>query len=141
DSGYPIAAGSWEPRVGATYALGAGRKTLLRASYARFSDLFLDGIKLASPFPSLQYIYYTWTDANQNHRVDLGEVDFSQLQGFVNVDPSNPGAAVAPNRIDPGLRPTTIDEGVVGVDRELFAGLIGSVHYTYRSIRGIVFSP
>jgi len=141
DEGYPISAGSWEPRVGATYALGASRKTLLRASYARFSDLFLDGISLASPFPSLQYIYYTWDDVNHNHRVDLGEVDFSQIQGSSNVDPSNPGSAVAPNRIAPDLRPTTIDEGVIGVDRELFDGLIGSVRYTYRSIRGIVFSP
>lgn len=141
DSGYPIAAGSWEPRVGATYALGPNRRTLLRASYARFAGLFLDGITLASPFPSLQYIYYTWDDGNQNHRVDLGEVDFNQVQGFLNVDPSNPGAAVAPNQIAPGLKPTTIDEAVVGVDQELLAGLTGSLHYTFRSIRGILFTP
>jgi hypothetical protein len=141
DDGYPISAGSWEPRVGATYALGPNRRTLLRASYARFADLYLDGINLASPFPSLQYIYYTWTDANANHRVDLGEVDFSQVQGFVNVDPSNPAAAVPPNQIASGLKPTTIDEAVAGVDQELFAGLAASLHYTYRSIRGILFTP
>jgi len=141
DQGYPITAGSWQPRVGATYALGEKRKTLLRVSYARFSDLFLAGISLASPFPNIQDIYYTWTDANGNHLVDPGEADFNDLQGYDNVDPSNPGSAAAPNQISPGLKPTTIDEAIVGVDQELFAGLTASVHYTYRSIRAIAFNP
>lgn len=141
DQGYPIAAGSWEPRVGATYALGSDRRTLLRASYARFADLFLDGITFASPFPSAQFIYYYWTDTNTNHRVDPGEFDPSQVVGYGNVNPLDPGSAAAPNQISPNLKPSTIDEFVVGADRELFAGLIGSVHYTYRSIRGIVFTP
>ena len=141
DSGYPISAGSWEPRVGATYALGAKRQTLLRASYARFADLFLDGIRLATPFPTFQTILYYWTDANGDHLVQPSEVDFSQIAGFSNVDPSNPAAATPPNRIDPGLKPSTVDEAVVGVDRELFAGLTASLNYTYRSIRGIVFTP
>lgn len=141
DTGYPISAGTWEPRVGATYALGQKRQTLLRASYARFADLFLDGIRLATPFPSFQSIYYYWTDVNGDRRVQSEEVDFGSFAGFSNVDPSNPGAAVPPNQIDPGLKPSTVDEAVVGVDRELFAGLTASLHYTYRSIRGIVFSP
>ena len=139
--GYPIAAGSWQPRVGATYVLGESRKTLVRASYSRFANLFLDGVSFGSPFPSVQGIYYGWNDANGNHRVDPGEVDFQDRQGWFNVDPSNPGASVAPNQISPGLKPTTIDEAVVGVDRELFGGLAASAHYTYRSIRGIVFNP
>lgn len=140
-SGYPISAGSWEPRVGATYSVGEKRQTLLRASYARFADLFLDGIRLASPFPGYQSLYYYWTDTNGDHLVQPNEVDFSRIAGFYNVDPSNPAAATPPNQISPGLKPSTVDEAVIGVDRELFAGLTASVAYTYRSIRGIVFSP
>ena len=67
DEGHPISAGSWQPRVGATYALGAKRRTLLRASYSRFADLFLDGVGLASPVSSIQSLYYYWTDTNGNH--------------------------------------------------------------------------
>ena len=141
DQGYPISAGRWQPRVGATYALGQNRRTLLRASYSRFADLFLDGIGFSSPFPATQGLYYYWTDTNANHHVDPDEVDFSSLAGFYNVDPANPGAASAPNQISPNLKPTTVDEFVVGADQELLAGLTASVHYTYRSIRAIVFSP
>ena len=141
DEGYPISAGRWQPRVGATYALGQKRRTLLRASYSRFADLFLDGIGFASPFPTTQGIYYYWTDTNGNHLVDPEKLDLDNLAGFYNVDPANPGAASAPNQISPNLKPTTVDEFVVGADQELFAGLTASVHYTYRSIRGIVFSP
>jgi len=141
DAGYPISAGRWQPRVGATYALGQNRRTLLRASYSRFADLFLDGIGSASPFPATQGLYYYWTDTNGNHLVEPDEVDFSNLAGFYNVDPDNPAAASAPNQISPNLKSTTVDEFVVGADQELLAGLTASVHYTYRSIRAIVFSP
>ncbi len=141
DQGYPISAGRWQPRVGATYALGQKRQTLLRASYSRFADLFLDGIGFASPFPTAQGIYYYWTDTNGNHLVDPDELDLDNRAGFYNVDPANPGAATPPNQISPNLKATTVDEFVVGADQELFAGLTASVHYTYRSIHGIVFSP
>jgi len=141
DEGYPISAGSWQPRAGATYALGEKRQTLLRASYSRFADLFLDGIGLASPFASVQGIYYYWTDTNGNHHADPGEVDLDNLAGFYNVDPSHPASSTPPNQISPNLKPTTVDEFVVGVDQELLGGLVASVHYTYRSIRSIVFSP
>lgn len=141
DDGHPISAGSWQPRAGATYALGEKRKTLLRASYSRFADLFLDGISLASPFASIQALYYYWTDTNGNHHADPGEVDLGNLAGFYNVDPSHPASSTPPNQISPTLKPTTVDEFVVGVDQELPCGLTASVHYTYRSIRSIVFSP
>jgi len=141
DAGYPISAGSWEPRVGATYAAGRKRHTLLRASYARFADLFLDGIRFATPFPGAQSISYYWVDQNGDHLVQPNEVDFGEITGFYNVDPSDPTSTAAPSRISPGLKPSTVDEAVVGVDQELFAGLTASLNYTYRTIRSIVFSP
>ena len=142
DQGYPISAGSWQPRVGATYALGEKRTTLVRASYSRFADLYLDGINFSSPFPSTQGLYYYWTDTNGNHRVDPGEVDFNGgLVGFYGLDPAKPGSSAAPNQISPHLKPTTVDEAVIGFDQELFGGLTASVHYTYRSIRAVVFTP
>ncbi len=137
DDGYPISAGAWQPRVGATYALGANRQTLLRASYARFADLALDQIFLTNAFPGTQGIYYYWEDANGNHVVDPGEFDPGSPVGAYGVDPSNPGSLTSPNRISPDLSPTTIDEVVVGFDQELPYGLTASVQYTWRSIRGL----
>ena len=55
--------------------------------------------------------------------------------------PSTRAPPTAPNQISPGLKPTTIDEAVFGVDQELFGGIAASAHYTYRSIHGIVFNP
>ncbi len=141
DQGYPISEGSWQPRVGATYALGEKRRTLLRASYSRFANLPLDDIGLASPFPGTQGFYYDWTDSNGNHLVDPDEVDLDNPVSFFNLDPANPATASSPNQIASNLKPTTIDEAVLGVDQELFAGLTASAHYTYRSIRALVFTP
>lgn len=142
DDGYPIAAGSWQPRVGATYALGEKGQTLLRASYARFADLALGAVFLNNALPGIQGIAYGWNDVNGNHVVDPGEVDFEDgVQNYYGVDPSNPSSLTSPNQISPDLKPTTIDEFVVGVDRELFAGLTGSIQYTHRSIHDIPFAP
>ena len=68
-------------------------------------------------------------------------MDLDNLAGFYDVDPSNPASSTSPNQISPNLKPTTVDEFVVGADQELPSGLTASVHYTYRSIRAIVFSP
>ena len=38
NTGYPITWRLFQPRVGATYAIGKDRRTLLRASYARFAN-------------------------------------------------------------------------------------------------------
>ena len=38
-------------------------------------------------------LYYPWTDANENGMVEPDEVDTSDLEGFANVDPNNPGSS------------------------------------------------
>lgn len=54
----------WEtitPRVGVTYALGEKRRTLLRASYARFAEQIETGFGVGSPDP----FAYTFTDPSR----------------------------------------------------------------------------
>jgi hypothetical protein len=141
DSGYPISAGMLQPRASATWAAGKKRKTLLRASYARFADQLLSDVFIANTLPGIQYLYYFWQDANHDHRVDRGEVDTSTLVGFANLDPANPGSVSSPNIISPGLRPLTTDEFILGIDREIAPDLIASVAYTHRNIRNFSFTP
>ncbi|MDQ2979065.1 MAG: TonB-dependent receptor, partial [Acidobacteriota bacterium] len=66
------------PRVGATYAFGANRRTLARFSYARYANqLNAYPVNQLSAIPGVAYAYYAWTDANGNNRVDPGELDTS----------------------------------------------------------------
>jgi hypothetical protein len=151
DSGYPISDGSFQPRLGATYAFDEKRRTLLRASYARFSNQGLADVFAANVFPGIQYITVPWQDANGNHRVDPAEVDLSacagtrcdpdQLFGFANLDPSDTGTASSPNVVSADLEPSRTDEIVVGLDRQLTTDLTASVAYTYRNLRDFAFAP
>jgi hypothetical protein len=121
---------SWEPRVAAAYAVGAGKKTLLRASYARYADQLGTGnVAFNNPVGG-SYLYYYWSDTNGNQRVDPGELgDFYYAYG---VDPNNPTALSSPNLIDPKLKAPTTDEVMVGVDHELLPAFVAGLTYTHR---------
>ena len=143
DAGYPITWRQVEPRVGATYALG-GNRTLLRASYSRFANR-LDSITVFSigAFPGVASIYYLWDDANGNGRVEGNEVDTSEggFLGEGGVDRFDPGSIRSVNRIAPDLKPSTTDEFIVGVERQISSDVSGSLAYTYRVVRNLEFFP
>ncbi|MDX1745852.1 MAG: hypothetical protein R3324_07945, partial [Halobacteriales archaeon] len=123
----------WEsisPRLGATYALGAERKTLLRASYARFAEQLSSGnISRVNPLGFAE-ADYTWNDANGNGVFDVGEA--GQLVYFTGFDPANPGAAVSPNRNDPNLDPSVTDELLFGVEHAFLPEFVVGADVTYR---------
>ena len=135
----PITWRQVEPRVGATYALGNNRKTLLRGSYSRFANRLNQEITNISAFPGSQGLYYTWNDANGNQHVDPGEIDFSDYQGGIGVDPNNPGASVTVNQIARDLKPPTTNEFIVGAEREILPDLSVALAYTHRSVRNTEF--
>ena len=142
DSGYPITWRAIQPRLGATYAIGKDRQTLLRASYARFSDQM--GLEVASinAFPGAAGLYYAWDDLNKNGRAEPGEVDYTgHLQGWSNVDFDNPGSSAPFNQISKTLEPPTTDEFIVGVERQIFPDLSASIAYTHRSLGNPEFAP
>ncbi len=127
---------TWEdisPRLGATYAIGKERKTLARFSYARYANQLgaYPGNQL-SAIPGVAYAYYPWNDANNNRRVDPGELDFTNRFRTINFNPANPSAAVSPHAIDGNLEAQKTDEIVIGIDRELMANFAVGAAYTYR---------
>lgn len=143
DSGYPITWRQVQPRVGATYAIGRDRRTLLRASYSRFANQ-LDSTTIISvnAFPSIGELGWPWDDANGNGFVEPAEIDFSSdLIWWSGVNPDDPNSSTAVNQISKGFEVPTTDEFIVGVERQFSPDLSGSLAYTYRVARNLAFSP
>src|SRR5262249_8835381 len=128
----------WQPRVGLTYALGTDRRTLLRASYARYAEALGTGtVGLTNPLNTASYAYYAWNDANHDNLVQPGEVNTS-ASGFQfsrGYDPRNPAAVFSPNFIDPNLTAPTTDEIIAGVEHEVLPAFAVGFNYTYRKFK------
>ena len=58
-----------------------------------------------------------------------------------NVDPADPGSSAQVNQVSKNLKTPTTDEVIVGVERQIFSDLSGSVAYTYRTSRNLTFTP
>ncbi len=121
------------PRVGATYALGKDKRTLLRASYSEYADqLGSADVSFLNP-AALSAIYYYWNDANGDHTITRDEVDLNgPLVSFYGLDPNNPGSAVSPNIVDPNLKAGRTREIIGGIEREVMPDFVVGINYTYR---------
>jgi hypothetical protein len=123
------------PRVALTYALDEARKTVLRASYARYAGQLAGGdAAFDNPLGSNSLIAYQWTDLNHDGLAQPNEINFGAgVQYAAFVDPNNPGQATASvNKIDPNYKANTDDEVIVGLDREVIPDFAVSAAYTWR---------
>ncbi len=129
---------NWEPRVGVTYALGAQKTTLLRASYSRFADQMGSGIVNFDNPSNSAYLYYYWYDHNGNNIAEPGELSASPYAA-VNVDPLHPTVAI--NQIDHNIKATTTDEFTVGIDHQIVPEFVVGATYSYRKRKDLVWTP
>ena len=117
------------PRIGATYALGENRETLVRASYSRFVDgLGHALIEEVNP-AAYSFAAYYGTDTNGNGILDTDEPrEFSFPFGFT------PGgdATINPSRFDPDLEALVTDEVTVGVEHALMPEFVLGATFTWR---------
>lgn len=120
------------PRVGITYALDDSKRTVMRASFARYAGQLSSGGPNWDNPVGTSYLEYDWRDLNGDEIVQVPEVNFSTLRGSQNIDPANPTALTSPRRIDPDFHSNKDTELVVGLDRELAPSLAASVAYTWR---------
>jgi hypothetical protein len=120
------------PRLGVTYALDDARKTVLRASFARYAGQ-LANVDSGWDNPlGLSFLEYDWAD-NGDGVLQMNEVDFSVVRQSAGVDPENPGGfGESVNRIDPDYHSNKDNEIVVGLERELVPNLAVSAAYTWR---------
>ena len=134
----------FSPRAGLTFALDNSRKTLLRASYARYaSQLDTGTVGYANPSAGAGFAEYPWTDLNGDHFAQPNEVNISgtPLATGGGFNPAAPTAVTSANRIDPNLRAPLTNEGVIGLDRELAANVGVSLTYTYRRFTRFITVP
>jgi len=123
------------PRFGLTYALDKNRKTVARASYARFSgQLDTSTAGWRNPSSNAGFATYRWVDRNGDHLAQADEVltdpaNFITAGGGFN--PANPTAVTSANQYDPNLKAPVTQSVVAGVEREMLPNLALQVNYTY----------
>jgi hypothetical protein len=124
---------SWNdlsPRAGFSYALDEGRKTVVRASYARYAgQLSIVDTGWDNPLGTT-YLEHEWVDANRDGQFQMSERG-RQTRVF-NFDPDNPNAVSSVNQIDPNFHSNRDHEIVAGIERELAPNLAVSAAYTWR---------
>jgi hypothetical protein len=123
------------PRLGVSYALDEGRKTIVRGSYARYAgQLSSSDASYDNPLGSPSYLAYNWLDLNNDGLAQKNEVLVDQgIQYFGFVDPTNPASVTSPNVIDANYHANHDNEFVVAVDHELMPNLAVSAAYTFRT--------
>ncbi|MCU1385178.1 MAG: hypothetical protein JWL71_3875 [Acidobacteria bacterium] len=130
------------PRVGITYAVDEGRKSIVRASYAMFaSQLPGDEAKFVSPI-QYSYAYYNAVDRNADGIAQLSEIlSPPGLTGFTGFDPTNPARVSTVNTVDPNVKAPITHELLVGFDRQVMPNFGVSATFTYRRMVDLIWDP
>src|SRR5262249_37718254 len=128
------------PRVSASVAVDEARKTVLRASYARYAgQLFPNDVTVANPVGGYStFLAYRWVDKNHDHFVSRDEVLLNDgVLYYNNVDPAHPTATVSPNKIDPNYHASHDNEIILGIDREIAGNFAVGAAYTWRKVTDV----
>jgi hypothetical protein len=129
------------PRVGLTYALDKNRKTLARASYARYAGQ-LSGVDALQNNPiGYNYLAYNWVDTNGDGLVQRNEVLTGSGITYYSAGLNLKNQNVSVSHIDPNFKANHDSEVIVGLDRELFANFAVSASYTYKKSTDLRYIP
>ncbi|HEV7504908.1 MAG TPA: TonB-dependent receptor [Thermoanaerobaculia bacterium] len=129
DSGFTWS--NFTPRLGATYALGAQHKTLLRFSYSRFADQLGTATAGAlNPLGGLGYRYF-YTTNNGSPNLTRGAIGPEVASPSGNVNPITFGILQS-NAVNPNLGAPVTDEVLLGVEHALLPEFVVGLNLTYR---------
>jgi hypothetical protein len=133
---------SISPRIGITYALGEERKTLLRASFARFPEqLDDDDIDRTNP-AGKSYLTLLWYDTDgsgdfNGSTLEGNGPDEVSILGTSGFDLDNPTSLTSPNITDTGFDPEMTDELLLGVEHAVLPEFVVGAQLTWRQITDI----
>ncbi len=117
------------PRIGLTYALGADKKTLLRAAYNRYVSQLGSVVSSSSPVGSSNFTFLA-VDANGDHTIQRSELQ--KVRSFAGINPANPASLTSTRRVDYDMNPPTTDEFLIGIERELWSDFSIGATFTHR---------
>jgi hypothetical protein len=127
------------PRLGLTYAVGADRRTLLRAQYSRYVDQLQSNVVTPVSPGAYSYGYYYFNDLNHNNVAERSEIDFAAgLQFASGFDPAHPATATQFVRWANKLSAPHTDEIILGGERELMTDFSVGINGTYRKLANFV---
>ncbi len=137
---------SISPRIGLTYALGAEKKTLLRAAANRYVDALGGATVYAASPLSYGYLYYYMVDLNHDNIAQNGELcideasspagcadlGYGALFSGGSIRTENPGSNIPNTRWDPNIDAPHTDELILGFETELLPDVSVGANFTYR---------
>ena len=124
------------PRLGFTYALGAERDTLIRASLAQFADqLQTADINRTNP-ASTAYAYFEFDPTLGSGKYN--DEPLGAYVGGVNFDINNPTSLVGSNVTDPGLDAPMTTEFVGSIEHALVPEFVIGASVTARKVEDIL---
>jgi len=120
---------SLSPRIGVTYALGAAKRTLVRAGYNRYVSQLGSAVASSSPVGNSQFTFLG-VDANGDHIIQRGEL--TKVRSFAGINPAAPASLVSTRRVDYDMNPPSTDEFLIGAEHELWTDFAVGVTFTHR---------
>jgi hypothetical protein len=123
------------PRIGLTWALGADKKTLLRAGYNRYISQMGPTVSASNPL-GYTYAYAVGDDVNNDKIVQKSEL--RKWTGFAYFDPTNPTSIAGATRVDYDANAPYADELIFGVDREVMTDFVVGVNFSHRKYNDFI---
>jgi hypothetical protein len=132
------------PRAGVSFGVNRSQTLLLRAHYAAYgAPLGAGEVTFDNPIGrDLASVVYYWLDRNGNGTVERGELDGVRGQvGTSGINPTDPGSATSPNRIDPHLESPRTHELAGAIEWSGWPWLRLAVQASYRHEERVLWRP
>ncbi|MFC2156680.1 carboxypeptidase regulatory-like domain-containing protein [Acidobacteriota bacterium] len=129
---------TFSPRLGLTIDLTGDGKTILRAYAARYG-WWPDDLASILSVSEENYAIYDWDDMNGDDLVSTDELigyPYDGLLSYGGYNPFDPTNPVSPYEISKDLNTGSIDEILLGAEREIFKDFALSANLTIRRFRG-----
>ena len=124
---------AWSPRIGLTFDIFGNRKTVLKATFSRYTEYLMSQyFGLLHPFRSFLYSTFYWYDVNFNKQVDEDD-DFT----IYPVDYRALDSAFIANKRDPDISSPLNDEFTLGIWHELFKNFSLGVNFVFKDKKNI----
>jgi Carboxypeptidase regulatory-like domain len=126
----------WSPRLGVT--VRASDRTLVRGSYSRYPSQ-QPNLATFENAASMATIQYRFADANGDRLAQIAEL-LGPTGSVTGVNPADPAAPYAPNRVDPDITSPALHVLGGGVEREMFPNFSLAVSAGYTDLTNATWS-